>query len=73
MGQYDNKTWTEYRKREWHVVEYRNGKRHHVVAGLGFNAGKWDSTHTRQTAARWVRRLNGHKLPGLTFKVERAT
>jgi hypothetical protein len=56
--------------KNWVVVEYRDGKFYAVVSGLGTNAGTLDAGHTRRTAQRWARKLNGHKIPGVKFKVE---
>jgi hypothetical protein len=43
--------------KNWHVVEYNNGKFVAIVSGLGRNKGTWDSNHTKRTAKKWAEKL----------------
>lgn len=57
----------------YEVVEYHDGKRFAAVAGMGRNAGKWDSDHSRSRAYYYARQLNlAKRSPTLSYRVEEA-
>lgn len=55
---------------EWQVCQYVKGEFIGVVAGLGRNAGTWDSTaRSQRTAQRWAKQCRRDD-PGGVYRVE---
>ncbi len=55
------------------VCEYdKTGRFIGVVSGMGKNAGKWDSSHSRRAAQRYAAMLRFEK-PDSRFSVETST
>ena len=58
------------RDQEYHVVKYAsNGESISVIAGMGRNKNKWDTTHSKRTAQRYAAILRKEQ-PGFKFCAE---
>ena len=59
----------------YNVVEYKNGRLHCIISGMGKNRGTWDADHSRSAAYRHAAALRGESwraAAGLSYRVERA-
>lgn len=59
----------------YNVVQYKDGKFHSIMSGMGRNRGTWDADHSRRAAQRHaadLRREPWRATAGLSYKVEPA-
>ena len=59
----------------YNVVQYKNGRWHSVMSGMGKNRGTWDADHSRSAAYRHAAELRAEPwraAAGLSYRVEAA-